>query len=107
MLCPLSTFDGLYFGVRIRRSPGGAEPRTHGEARGSLCWMQFGVPRYIAAPERDRDNPNCYPLLYMYMRTFVLALVAVATLPADDKTALLQKMDTRAAHYDEVSRKIW
>ena len=26
---------------------------------------------------------------------------------ADDKSALLQKMDTRATHYGDVSRKIW
>jgi aminobenzoyl-glutamate utilization protein B len=34
-------------------------------------------------------------------------LLAAAALCAQDKPALLQKMDTRAAHYGEVSRTIW
>jgi aminobenzoyl-glutamate utilization protein B len=41
------------------------------------------------------------------MRPFLLLLLAAATLPADDKSALLQTMDARAAHYGDVSRKIW
>ena len=41
------------------------------------------------------------------MRTFLLFLVAAGSLVADDKSALLQKMDSRAAHYGEVSRQIW
>lgn len=41
------------------------------------------------------------------MRPLLLLLLATAPLSADDKTALLQKMDTRAAHYGDVSRKIW
>lgn len=41
------------------------------------------------------------------MRTFLLLLVAAGPLAADDKAALLQKMDARAAHYGDVSRKVW
>jgi aminobenzoyl-glutamate utilization protein B len=41
------------------------------------------------------------------MRTLVLSLIAAAVLAADDKSELLQKMDARAAHYGDVSRKIW
>ena len=37
----------------------------------------------------------------------VIFLVAAGSLVADDKSALLQKMDSRAAHYGEVSRQIW
>ena len=42
-----------------------------------------------------------------YMRTFLLFLIAAGQLVADDKSALLQKMDARAAHYGDVSRQIW
>src|SRR5271167_3420422 len=38
--------------------------------------------------------------------TVVLLMVAVA-LPAEDKPAVLTKMDAGAAHYGDVSRKIW
>src|SRR5258708_15641458 len=38
--------------------------------------------------------------------TLVL-LFSACLLAADDKPDLLRKMDTRAAHYGEVSRKIW
>ena len=41
------------------------------------------------------------------MRTILLLAVACVTLAADDKTDLLQKMDSQAAHYGEVSRQIW
>jgi aminobenzoyl-glutamate utilization protein B len=41
------------------------------------------------------------------MRTVLLSLMAASALVADDKSALLQKMDARAEHYGEVSRKIW
>jgi aminobenzoyl-glutamate utilization protein B len=41
------------------------------------------------------------------MRTFLLFLIAASALVADDKSALLQKMDARAAHYGDVSRTIW
>src|SRR3954447_19827367 len=41
------------------------------------------------------------------MRFLTLALLAVATLLADDKSAILQKMDQRATHYGDISRKIW
>ncbi|MGA2267031.1 MAG: amidohydrolase [Bryobacteraceae bacterium] len=41
------------------------------------------------------------------MRTFLLFLIAASPLMADDKSALLQKMDARATHYGDVSRKIW
>ena len=41
------------------------------------------------------------------MRLFVLLLLVVTSLQADDKSAILQKMDGRAAHYSDVSRKIW
>ncbi len=41
------------------------------------------------------------------MRTFLLFLIAACPLAADDKSALLEKMDARAAHYGDVSRTIW
>jgi aminobenzoyl-glutamate utilization protein B len=41
------------------------------------------------------------------MRTFLLFLIAACPLVADDKSALLQKMDSRATHYGGVSRTIW
>src|ERR1035441_6594750 len=41
------------------------------------------------------------------MRPILLLLFATIPLLADDKSALLQKMGTRAAHYGDVSRKIW
>ncbi|MGI8745874.1 MAG: amidohydrolase [Bryobacteraceae bacterium] len=41
------------------------------------------------------------------MRIFAIFLIAASALVADDKSALLLKMETRAAHYGEVSRKIW
>jgi len=37
----------------------------------------------------------------------ILLLAAAAALLADDKTAMLQKMDSQSPHYGEVSRKIW
>jgi aminobenzoyl-glutamate utilization protein B len=43
----------------------------------------------------------------LYMRTALLCLVAATALLADDKSLLLQKMDTQAAHYGDVSRRIW
>ena len=42
-----------------------------------------------------------------YMRTFLLLLIAACPLVADDKSALLEKMDARATHYGDVSRTIW
>ena len=39
--------------------------------------------------------------------TFLLLVFAAHVARADDKSALLQKMDTRATHYGDVSRKIW
>jgi aminobenzoyl-glutamate utilization protein B len=41
------------------------------------------------------------------MRILGLFLVSAAFLCADDKSALLQKMDSQAAHYGDLSRKIW
>src|ERR1035438_1606684 len=41
------------------------------------------------------------------MRPILLLLLATLPLLADDKSALLQTMDARAAHYGDVSRKIW
>src|ERR1035438_10117482 len=41
------------------------------------------------------------------MRPILLLLLATIPLLADDKSALLQTMDTRAAHYGDVSRRIW
>ena len=41
------------------------------------------------------------------MRMVLLLSLAAAALAADDKSALLQKMDSRAAHYGDVSRKVW
>jgi aminobenzoyl-glutamate utilization protein B len=42
------------------------------------------------------------------MRTTLLLLCAAALLPAaEDKTAVLAKMDASAAHYGDVSRRIW
>jgi aminobenzoyl-glutamate utilization protein B len=43
----------------------------------------------------------------MRMRAIYVFLIAASALVADDKSALLQKMDARAGHYGEVSRKIW
>ena len=43
----------------------------------------------------------------MLMRPVLLLLIAATSLLADDKSALLQSMDTRAAHYGDISRKIW
>src|ERR1035438_7567990 len=44
----------------------------------------------------------------MLMRpVLLLLLIAATSLLADDKSALLQTMDTRAAHYGDISRKIW
>ena len=37
----------------------------------------------------------------------LLLSLAVAALAADDKSVVLQKMDGRAAHYGDVSRKVW
>ncbi|HLK64601.1 MAG TPA: amidohydrolase [Bryobacteraceae bacterium] len=36
-----------------------------------------------------------------------MLVLAAGAMRADDKSALLQKMETRAAHYGDVSRKIW
>ncbi|MCX6626033.1 MAG: amidohydrolase [Candidatus Solibacter sp.] len=41
------------------------------------------------------------------MRPLLFLLLATTPLFADDKSDLLQSMDTRAPHYGEVSRKIW
>ncbi|MBY0503492.1 MAG: amidohydrolase [Bryobacteraceae bacterium] len=41
------------------------------------------------------------------MRTLTFALLAIGLLGADDKPALLQKMNSRAAHYGDISRQIW
>jgi len=41
------------------------------------------------------------------MRLLPLLLLAAAALEADDKPAVLAKMDASAAHYGDVSRKIW
>src|SRR5664280_783035 len=41
------------------------------------------------------------------MRPILLLLLATIPLLADDKSALLQSMDARAAHYGDISRKIW
>src|SRR5674476_1593047 len=41
------------------------------------------------------------------MRTLLLLLLATTPLVADDKSALLQAIDAHAAHYGDVSRKIW
>lgn len=41
------------------------------------------------------------------MRTLILLLLAAGAHAADDKSALLQKMDAQATHYGDVSRKIW
>ena len=40
------------------------------------------------------------------MRTLILLLLAGSAL-ADDKAGLIQKMDSQATHYGEISRKIW
>src|SRR3984893_11014492 len=44
---------------------------------------------------------------YVRMRDVLLSLIVAGALVADDKSALLQKMDAHAVHYGEVSRKIW
>jgi aminobenzoyl-glutamate utilization protein B len=41
------------------------------------------------------------------MRPLLLLLLATTPLIAGDARAILQAMDTRAAHYGDVSRKIW
>ena len=41
------------------------------------------------------------------MFRILLLLVPAALLPADDRADLLQQMDAKAAHFGEVSRKIW
>ena len=41
------------------------------------------------------------------MRIVLLLLMAGAALQADDKSAMLAKMDGAAVHYGDVSRKIW
>jgi aminobenzoyl-glutamate utilization protein B len=41
------------------------------------------------------------------MRIGLLFLLATLALAADEKSRLLEKMDARAAHYGDVSRKIW
>src|SRR5271169_2300530 len=41
------------------------------------------------------------------MRTFLCILLCAATALAGDKETLLKQMDARAAHYGDVSRKIW
>jgi aminobenzoyl-glutamate utilization protein B len=41
------------------------------------------------------------------MRAIFLLALAAATLHADDKSVLLQKMDSQAAHYGDVSHRIW
>ena len=46
-------------------------------------------------------------LPYMWIRAILLFVIAASALVADNKSALLQKMDARAQHYGEVSRKIW
>src|ERR1035441_823089 len=43
----------------------------------------------------------------MPMRRLLLLLLATTPLIAADTRAILQSMDTRAAHYGEVSRRIW
>jgi aminobenzoyl-glutamate utilization protein B len=46
-------------------------------------------------------------ILSLEMLSLLLFLIVASPLVADDKSALLQNMDARAAHYGEVSRKIW
>ncbi|MEO8596965.1 MAG: amidohydrolase [Candidatus Solibacter sp.] len=41
------------------------------------------------------------------MRILFVFLFALASLLADDKSVMLQKMDQRAPHYGDVSRKLW
>ena len=41
------------------------------------------------------------------MRITLLLLLATAAFAADDKSAVLAKMDANATHYGDVSRKIW
>src|SRR5579864_484566 len=69
----------------------------HTENRGSLASRRKGIlPR---APAR----------LYYHalMRTALVCLVCAAVALAGDKEDLLKRMDTRAAHYGDVSRQIW
>lgn len=51
------------------------------------------------------DWPRIFAIL-IHMRPLLLIALA-AGLHAQDKSAILQTMDTRAAHYNDVSRKIW
>jgi aminobenzoyl-glutamate utilization protein B len=41
------------------------------------------------------------------MRPLLLTLFAATLLLAGDKAALLQKMDSQAPHYGDISRQIW
>src|SRR5437879_7358999 len=41
------------------------------------------------------------------MRIMLFLLLATAALAADDKSALIEKMNAHAEHYGDVSRKIW
>lgn len=41
------------------------------------------------------------------MRSILLVVLATVLLHADDKSDLLAKMDSQAAHYGDVSRRIW
>src|ERR1035438_7542914 len=41
------------------------------------------------------------------MRFVLVLLIAATAWAAEDKPAMLAKMDTKAAHYGDVSRKIW
>ena len=72
----------------------------------------YGLPRgNRRQPPRAPRPPDtwtrAFPLCSSYMRTLLLLLLAAAPLLADDKNAILQQMDARAAHFGDVSRKIW
>src|SRR5260370_7654477 len=49
------------------------------------------------------------PRMYYHapMRILLLTIVCASAALADDKQTILKQMDARAAHYGDVSRKIW
>jgi aminobenzoyl-glutamate utilization protein B len=62
----------------------------------------------LDAQQHDCANvPRLQTGILARMRTLLILMLAVGKLAADDKAALIDKMDTRAMHYGEVSRKIW
>src|SRR5258706_5475550 len=68
--------------------------------------LRLWPARWSACPG-ELNRSESVILFHMRMRTVLLSLIAASALAADDKSALLQKMDAHAVHYGEISRKIW